>query len=1059
MSSLKNTEQSEKQYWRSLSELAETEEFQQYLDKEFVDVQVGQEGSVSRRRFMQLMGASFTLAGTTGCWWEGNGFWKEEKILPHARRPQGWAPGTNREFATSFPLNGVAQGLRVTSADGRPVKVEGNPEDSATRGNTTSYAQASVLGLYDPDRSKAPAKAAAGGMQTITLADVEKALAASTADLAGGMGLAILAEADSSPSVARLKASLMAKYPQARWVNYSPLHRDNEIQGSRKAFGQAVRSQLDLTKASVVVTLDSDLLTKHPNALQYAADWATQRSPESGKMSRTYAIESRFTATGSAADHRYAVRPSQVKAYLVKLEDEVRRELNEPRLSGEFTSGAIIDDAKWVSVIAKDLAANRGKSVVVAGREQSADVHALVHRLNALLGNVGQTVSYTSEPEAGESASGLKTLTADMAKGGVGALIILGGNPVYDAPSDVDFKGALDKVAFSLHLSSYRDETSRAVKWHVPASHYLETWGDARRWDGTITIVQPLIKPLYASWSKTELLSVLVNGKTGDDRLRVAETITLASAPTAAAPAPDAAAQADGSETAAEAPAAEDTRDPELKALKLMSSDDRRWRKVIHRGLIDGSAFPLVDTTVLEFAVANWSKTTTKASANLENGEFELAFFEDGKVHDGRYANNGWLQETPDTLSKLTWDNAALISPKTAKKLGLVEEDVISIKVGSETIEAPVSVLPGQPTGTVAIALGYGRSEAGVVGGSVSQGIDSPGVSAYGLRTSENQWHRTGVSIAKTGKTYELASTQDHHAIDKTGMEERERRAVTFVREMDLETYQKDSSTANKKYDTFPKEKLLSLFDQHKYEGHKWGMTIDLSTCTGCNTCVVACTAENNVPVVGKDQVKRGREMHWLRLDRYFAGDEEAPEMLLQPLGCVQCQNAPCEQVCPVAATVHSEEGLNDMVYNRCIGTRYCANNCPFKVRRFNYHNYHEDLKDPKNKVKTMVFNPEVSVRVRGVMEKCTYCVQRIKEAKLVASNEKRTLRDGDITPACAQACPTDAIVFGDLNDKNSRVAKLQELGRSYQMLFELNIRPRTQYLAKIKNPNPELKV
>ena len=1056
MSSLKNTDQSEKQYWRSLSELAESEEFQQYLDKEFIDVQVGQEGSVSRRRFMQLMGASFTLAGTTGCWWEGNGFWKEEKILPHARRPQGWAPGTTREFSTSFPLNGIAQGLRVTSADGRPVKIEGNPEDSATRGNTTSYAQASVLGLYDPDRSKTPAKAAAGGMQSISLADVEKALAASTADLAGGLGLAILTENDSSPSVARLKQRLMAKYPQARWVSYSPLHRDNEVKGSVGAFGQAARAHYDLTKADVLVTLDSDLLTKHPNSLQYAADWASNRNPDSGKMSRTYAVESRFTATGSTADHRYAVRPSQVKAYLVKLEDEVRRELNETRLSGEFTSGAIIDDAKWVSVIAKDLAANRGKSLVVAGREQSSDVHALVHRLNALLGNVGKTVSYTQEPETGDSAAALKALTADMAKGSIATLIMLGGNPVYDSPADVDFKGALAKVGFSLHLSAYRDETSRASSWHVPASHYLETWGDARRWDGTITIVQPLIKPLYASWTKSELLSVLVNGKTGDDRLRVAETITLASAP---APAPVAEESTEDAAVAAEATPVEDTRDPELKALKLMNSDDRRWRKVIHRGFIEGSAYPLVDTEIQAFAVTNWPKGTMKASDTLQNGEFEVAFFEDGKVHDGRYANNGWLQETPDTLSKLTWDNAALVSPKTAKKLGLVEEDVISIKVGSETIEAPVSVLPGQPTGTVALAFGYGRSEAGVVGGSLSQGIDSPGVSAYGLRTSDEQWHRTGATIAKTGKTYTLASTQEHHAIDKTGMEERERRAVTFVREMDLETYQKNGSTANQKYDTFPKEKLLSLFDQHKYEGHKWGMTIDLSTCTGCNTCVVACTAENNVPVVGKEQVKKGREMHWLRLDRYFAGDEEAPEMLLQPLGCVQCQNAPCEQVCPVAATVHSEEGLNDMVYNRCIGTRYCANNCPFKVRRFNYHNYHEDLKDPKNKVKTMVFNPEVSVRVRGVMEKCTYCVQRIKEAKLVASNEKRTLRDGDITPACAQACPTDAIVFGDLNDKQSRVAKLQTLARSYQMLFELNIRPRTQYLAKIRNPNSELKV
>ncbi len=1060
MSSLKN-DLNEKQYWRSLSELADTEEFQSYVSKEFADVQVGEEGSVSRRRFMQLMGASVTLAGTPGCWWEGHGFWKEEKILPHVRRPQGWAPGTTKQYATAMEMDGVAQLLRIDSADGRPIKVEGNPEDSAGRGASNAYAQGSVLGLYDPDRSKKPAQKVKGAFRDITLDQVDKAVATATADLANGVGMAVLAEPSSSPSFARLKAEFMAKYPEATWVTYSPIHRENEIAGSEKAFGQRARAQYDFTKAKVFLAIDSDVLSTHPNGLQHAADWASQRNPESGSMNRTYVIESTFSGTGATADHRYPVRPSQVKAYLVKLEDEVRRISGQPRLTGEFTSGAIIDDAKWVTAIAKDLAANAGASLVTVGAGQSPDVHALAHRLNALLGNVGKTINYTTEPSESNGVAGLRGLTEKMAKGEVAFLAMLGGNPVYDAPVDFKFADALAKVSFSMHLSLYRDETSLASTLHVPASHYLESWGDSRRWDGTVAVVQPLIRPLYASRTKSEALAAITTGKTGDDKARLGTTIDEAFKPTqpteADAEVP-AEAVAEVTDEAA-APATATTDDPELKALKLLNGNERRWRKIVHRGLIDGTAYPVIDTTVQPFSVSNWDKTTVKASSNLANGEFEVVFFEDGKVHDGRFANNGWLQETPNGITKLTWDNAALVSPKTARKLGLVEEDVVTIKTGDQSIEAAVSVLPGQPTGTVGLAFGYGRTESGVVGGSKSQGIASPGVSVYNLRTADGQWHRPGVTIEKTGRSYTLAGVQDHHAIDKTGMEERERRAVTFIREMDLDTYKKNPATANEKYDTFPKHKLLSLFDQHKYEGHKWGMSIDLTSCTGCNSCVVACTAENNVPVVGKDQVKKGREMHWLRIDRYFVGDEESPEMLSQPLGCVQCQNAPCEQVCPVAATVHSAEGLNDMVYNRCIGTRYCANNCPFKVRRFNYHNYHEDLKDSKNKVKTMVFNPEVSVRVRGVMEKCTYCVQRIKEAKLVALNEKRTLRDGDIQTACSQACPSNAIVFGDLNDKNSRVAKLQTLARSYAMLFELNIRPRTQYLAKIRNPNPELKV
>ena len=472
-------------------------------------------------------------------------------------------------------------------------------------------------------------------------------------------------------------------------------------------------------------------------------------------MNRTYVIESTFSGTGATADHRYPVRPSQVKAYLVKLEDEVRRLSGQPRLTGEFTSGAIIDDAKWVTAIAKDLAANAGASLVTVGAGQSPDVHALAHRLNALLGNVGKTINYTTEPSESNGVASLRGLTEKMAKGEVAFLAMLGGNPVYDAPVDFKFGDALAKVSFSMHLSLYRDETSLASTLHVPASHYLESWGDSRRWDGTIAVVQPLIRPLYASRTKGEALAAITTGKAGDDKTRLGTTIDEAFKP--AQPAETeaevaAAAVAEVTDEAA-APAAVTTEDPELKALKLLNGNERRWRKIVHRGLIDGTAYPVIDATVQPFSVSNWDKTTVKASSNLANGEFELVFFEDGKVHDGRFANNGWLQETPNGITKLTWDNAALVSPKTARKLGLVEEDVVTIKSGDQSIEAAVSVLPGQPTGTVGLAFGYGRTESGVVGGSKSQGIASPGVSAYNIRTADGQWHRQGVSIEKTGRS------------------------------------------------------------------------------------------------------------------------------------------------------------------------------------------------------------------------------------------------------------------------------------------------------------------
>jgi len=672
---------------------------------------------------------------------------------------------------------------------------------------------------------------------------------------------------------------------------------------------------------------------------------------------------------------------------------------------------------KFLDALVNDLAANPGTSVVVAGTTQPAEVHAIVHRLNAILQNVPSTVSYTEldSTDTRTDEQALQVLTEEIKAGRVNTLVCFDTNPVFTSPGDLDLGALLAKVKTTVHLGRYFDETAAVSSWHVPSCHYLETWGDGRAWDGTVSLMQPLIAPLHSSLCPLEFLAAI-------------------------------------------------SKDSERTSLGIVRrthgavvKDDRSWRAAVHDGMIPGTAAPRVLPELRPLGPIGF-RGDELGGGEAENGKLELSLALDTRLFDGRFANNGWLMELPDPVTKLTWDNALLLNPTTAKKLGIKDGMLVELSLGDRRLVAPVLLVPGQAPGSAQLALGYGRTRAGLVAGNVADGdehAESVGVNAYRLRGA-GLWHfGSGLTLTNTGKTYPLATTQDKHGIDQIGGEGTQQRLPVIVREATFSKYQEEPDFARHMVHHPP---LLSLWEEpHQYDGHRWGMSVDLNKCTGCSACVVACQAENNIPVVGKDRVLMGREMHWMRIDRYFKGDPGQPSVSNQPVMCQQCEHAPCEQVCPVGATMHNSEGLNDMTYNRCIGTRYCSNNCPYKVRRFNYFNFHEDMKQERNQVKGMVFNPEVTVRSRGVMEKCTYCVQRINLTKIDARNNHREIQDGEIKTACQQTCPTGAIIFGDLNDKQSQVAQLQARPRSYALLEELNVRPRTQYLAQVRNPNPEL--
>ena len=976
-------------YWKSLDELADAPAFLEFLHREFPEQASTFEDPKGRREFLTLMGASLALAGLTACTKQ-----PEEKILPYVRQPEALVPGRPLFFATSAGHDGYARGILVESHEGRPTKVEGNPDHPASLGGSDVFGQAHVLGLYDPDRSKSVLYVG----EERTWAEFREALlqVLDQQKAKGGAGLRFLTGRTTSPTFAARMAGLLAALPGAKWVSWEPVGRDSSRAGAVLAFGEPVEPQYHLERADVILSLEADFVSSHPASLRLVRDFASRRKVDATRpqMSRLYVVEGSPTPTGASADHRLPLRGSEIEGFARAVAAG----------TGLPVEGGVAH--AWVAPIVVDLKRAGASALVIAGESQPPVVHALAHAVNEALGAVGTTVTYTARAEASSAgeAEGLAALVGEMRAGAVDVLVVLGANPAYAAPADLDFAAALENVPLRIHHGLYLDETAERCHWHLPASHPLECWGDLRAADGTASIVQPLIAPLYGTLSEIEVLAAF-----GGDEPKGYDVVRA------------------------------------HWEARLGSLDfEKRWNRALHDGVVAGTAF---EAKAVKVSVGDWAKAVSPAAA----GGLEVAFRTDPAVHDGRFANLGWLQELPRPLTKVTWDNVALVSPRTAAALGGVKTEqtasghyteVAELRVGGRTVKAPLWVLPGHADGAVTVHLGYGRRRAGRVGTGV-------GFDAYALRTSASPWTAGGLEVAKTGETGRIACTQDHWTMEATAQKQAAERHV--VRAVTLADLARDPHAAQKVGHEPAAD--LSMYPRHPYEGHAWGMAIDMSACVGCNACVVACQSENNIPVVGKDQVARGREMHWIRVDRYYEGSPEDPQTYHQPVPCMHCENAPCEVVCPVAATVHSEEGLNDMVYNRCVGTRYCSNNCPYKVRRFNFLLY-QDWETPTFK---MMRNPEVTVRSRGVMEKCTYCVQRISRARIDAKNEGRGLKDGDVATACEAACPARAIVFGDVNDPESRVSRLKASERSYGLLTELQTRPRTTYLAAVRNPNPEI--
>ncbi len=967
-------------YWRSLQDLAQTDGFQDFMHREFPRFASEWEDGESRRNFIKLMGASLALAGLTACTRQPS-----ELIAPYVRQPEELVPGRPLFFATAMPLGASSTGLLVESHEGRPTKVEGNPEHP-TLGACDVYAQASVLGLYDPDRSQALTLEGEIRSWGGFLGSIRQAVTLQKAKQ--GAGLRILTETVTSPTLSDQIQGLLKTFPGAKWHQWEPAGAHSASAGARLAFGQPVNTIYDLQNADVVVSLDADFLGSGPASLRYARQFSRRRRVRGNQteMNRLYVVEPMPTPTGAKADHRLPLRATDVEQFAWSLAAAVGAD------TGGRKGAANPAYDKWIGPIARDLQKHRGGSLVIAGDQQSPAVHALAHAMNAALGNTGKTVLYTDPVESNpvDQVASLYDLVKDLDAGKVDLLLILGGNPVYNAPVELGFRDRLKKAEMRVHLSMHDDETSELCHWHLPMAHYLEAWSDCRAHDGTVTIMQPLIAPLYVGKSMHEVLTMLTDQpeRSGYDIVK------------------------------------------SYWAGQHKSADfDAWWQKAVHDGVVPDTALPTKTATLR----TGWAASLPPAGQSRQG--LEVVFRPDPAVYDGRFANNGWLQEFPRPITQLTWDNAAIVSPRTANGQGVVTGDLVELKYRGWKMRAPVFIQPGHADGSVTVHLGYGRSRAGHVGTRI-------GFDAYGMRTSSALWQDFGLETRKVGSDYPLVSVQDYHALDT-------RRHI--ILKADIEEYRKNPNVIKELAEEPPPS--LTLYPEYKYEGYAWGMGIDLSACTGCGACVVACQAENNIPVVGKQEVGMGRHMHWLRVDSYYHGDVENPEIYNQPVPCMHCENAPCELVCPVQATSHSSEGLNDMVYNRCVGTRYCSNNCPYKVRRFNFFLY-SDWNTESFKLQR---NPDVTVRSRGVMEKCTYCVQRINRAKIDSEKQNRRVRDGEIQTACQATCPTEAIIFGNLNDPDSRVAKMKAEKTNYGLLADLNTRPRTTYLGVLRNPNPEI--
>ncbi len=1027
-------------YWRSLDELAQSSRVAELVDQEFPGYDPEHMVGTSRRDFVKFAGAGLALAGlaTVG----GCRRWPEEEIVPFTSAPSETIPGRALSYATVYELGGVGHGLLATAYDGRPTKVEGNPNHpfavtvAGKIGSATQFAQATVLDMYDPDRSRVIINRTTAKPEAGTWAEFVEVASEKLAKAAAPV---ILSEAMSGPTVAALKKELLAAYPKLEWVEYEPISHDAQTEAGKLLTGAAVREIYDLSVADVVVLLDADLFSAaNPGHVRYQADWAARRKVEGKEavergISRVYMAESTYSVTGSNADERLPIKPSRVDAIARGIAVGVG-------VSGvSAPDGLSAMEKAFVENAVADLKKAGKNAVVAAGSHLNPATVAVAMAINAALGaSSGGAVKVVALPDGARPShsAAIVKLAEQLNAGSVDVLLIVGGNPAFDAPVDVKFEEAIKKVGFSAHLSLYDNETSVACKWHVNRAHYLESWTDARALDGTVSIGQPIILPLFDGKSPAEFLAAMAGDKlakvTGEALVRQANGL----------------------------------------------GDDKAWRKVLHDGVIPGTAYAAATVKV---------GGEIPQPAPMGTTAFELRFLPDSKMYDGRFANNGWLNELPDAMTKIVWDNALLLSKKDSETLGVTTGSVVKVTVGTGLAaliqDVAVYVMPGQPNGSAAVALGYGRRVSGKLG--VGQGFPT-----YNLRGSTG-WHVVGADIRSIGESYQIVTTQEHHLIDwsaKMAISQRiGDKGVTgkIARETTFVDFKADEHSANKKSHG---KMSLQLFDPPNTFNtpHAWGMAIDMNACTGCMACVTACQAENNIPVVGKSEAYNHRIMQWIRIDRYFKhdpvndADVQMPDTIHMPMLCLHCENAPCEQVCPVAATVHDTEGLNTMIYNRCIGTRYCSNNCPYKVRRFNYLDYQSkdprggkwpwlDLPDTQqmasvDKIKQMVFNPQVSVRMRGVMEKCTYCVQRIKAKTIPARNHKEEVLadgtvkwgnvvDGDIITACQQVCPTQALVFGDLNDAESQVSKLRRSPRSYDVLEELNTRPRSKHMAKVRNP------
>lgn len=1028
--------------WRSAADRENAPGYAALRQREFLDGAVDSpagDAGHDRRTFLKVMGASVAMAGLTGC------RRPVEEVLPYARKPENIIPGIANYYATSMPLGGVSHPLLVQSHEGRPTKVEGNPEHPISQGAADAFAYASVLNLYDPDRSRFVYREGAAIQENGW--DAFVAAMAQTRLQAASTPLAVIAEPDPSPTAQRLRQQVEATFPNAQWITLHPNGDDAHTLGTQQAFGRPLRPLFRFSEADVIVSFDSDFLgAEDPNSVHNSREYAASRRVEDREaagrpaMSRLYAVESTYTTTGGMADHRLALTAGDVSLLAGAIGEGLGAASGAPMLTATPAANAFVD------ALLDDVRGSNGRAAFVAGASQPAEIHALCASLNARYG--AQCVSYLDTGAAPEAPVGprMASLVQDMAAGRVGALLMLGTNPVHTLPAEFDFATALQRVPLSVHVGLHRNETGVAATWHVPEAHYLESWGDGRAYDGTFAVVQPLIAPLYAdAHSKLEILGTLITGRdvSGYDLVREAYADRIGG----------------GAGTQA---------------------FENDWRTLLHDGF-------LPDTGFAAAGVAASSVDLSGLPASPEAG-YELVTRVSPTLYDGLFSNNGWMQETPHPVTKVVWDNVAVMSRATAAELGVdsgidtqtVEADLVTITApGGGSATLPVWIQPGHPDGSITAYLGYGREIAtdrvvkdrNIIARLFDKDVDvyrpgplgnGIGQSVEGLRPASMMPVASGVTVEQASGDYDIVTTQDHGSM--------EGRAI--VRTQAVTDYTEKAYTFNEVphlIEDTPWEEFPPLWGEENgaadqileqndgvlmYSEQQWGMSVDLNACSGCNACIVACTSENNVPVVGKDQVGRGREMHWLRLDRYYVGDEASPGMVTMPMMCQHCENAPCEQVCPVAATVHSPDGTNAMIYNRCIGTRYCANNCPYKVRRYNFYNWTKTLPVEVQ----MQQNPNVTVRYRGVMEKCTFCIHRVRRVQQYSHIENdRPIEDGEVLTACQQACPSDAIVFGDLRDPESAVTKSKQSDRNYALLAELAVRPRLTYLARLTNPHPSL--